>query len=195
MVHHLNTLPTPIDAACIVRSLERPLSVEATVNPFSAQPADGTRSPRIFLFSDTLSISLVATGVGADVVELGEATGDVQSLKGELALPIEASVAPSAPHDRIVDPTEGVEGTVCRACHDDEAPWPDAPGEAFASVAIRPDRDSLLDLDLLAELADGCDPTVEPERCAFMDALFAGEVEHQPFPERFPTIFELGADP
>ena len=46
----LNALPKPLNLPCFVASLARPLSLHAVNSPFSAQPAQGRRSPRIFIF-------------------------------------------------------------------------------------------------------------------------------------------------
>ncbi|MCB9674388.1 MAG: hypothetical protein H6737_04680 [Alphaproteobacteria bacterium] len=189
MVAHLDTLPGPVDAACILASLERPLHVEATTNPFSAQPADGPLSPRLFVFLDTLSLSLVPSGMGSEVVEFGEKIDALHTLKGELHLPVEQPVDPLGPHHRIL---EG-QGTVCRICHIEEDPVPVGDDVGYASIAIKPDEETVMDLDVLRDVADGCRPIGEP-RCAVLAALFDGDVEHQPFPEAYPTIFDLAPE-
>ncbi len=71
LVGHIDSLPRPVDTACLIRSLERSLQVESSTNPFSAQPALSRNSPRIFLFSGELAISVVPEGIGAEVVEFG----------------------------------------------------------------------------------------------------------------------------
>lgn len=188
MVAHLNTLPQPIDAACILDSLARPLHVEVMDNSFSAQPSEGPRSPRIFLFEGDLSISVVPTGAGARVVEFGEFISATRTLKGELELPITETLEPIAPHDQIRS-VEG--GSRCKNCHEGEAEVEVTGGRGHTNVTLRPNDESIVDLELLATFADDCDAEVEPERCSVLHSLFAGDVVHEPFRADLPTIFDL----
>ena len=176
----IDTLPAPVDAACVVHGLARPLQVEATRSPLSAQP--GTReSPRLFLFSDDLVISLVPAGVGRDLLELGEVVDASHSIKAELELPIEPPLAEDALFERIRQD----DGSHCAACHTEERP-------DLASRVIRPEPDTLFELDELHDEAKGC--SGDRDRCDLLRALFAGSVEHHPFDAHFPTFSQLAAE-
>jgi len=190
MVDLLNELPQPVTVPCMIDSLQRPLRMEATTNPFSAQPADGPLSPRMFLFIGDLSISVVPSGPGAEVVEFGQVADATHTIKGELAFPIRDEVLQTDPHERVFD---GDAGTVCAECHVQEAPvnLGDA-GTGWASSAIGADPETVMPIDLVREQADGC---VDSDlRCEVFKALFDGEVEHQEFSDQYPTIYELSPD-
>lgn len=175
----VETLPQPVDAACLVHGLQRPLQVEATRSQLSAQP--GTRaSPRLFFFSGDLVMSLVPDGVGRDLVEFGEVVDATHSIKAELELPIELPLGEDALFERIrLD-----EGSHCAACHAQER-------EDLASVVLRPEPDTLVPLDEVHAEARRC--TGGSARCALLKAVFAGPVEPHPFDERFLTFSELTA--
>lgn len=185
MVEHLNTLPMPVDAACIVRSLPRPLPTEAIDGLFSAQPSDGVDSPRLFFFLDDLTVSLVPTGPGSQVIEFGQHTDALNTRKGELPLPITAPLDPLAPVHHIEDDRYG---TTCAVCHVDQVAHPDG---GFTSVAIGPDDDTAVDLWSLQATLDVCGPAGGPPRCALLEAVFEEEVVHEPFDEDYPTLGEL----
>lgn len=183
----INDLPQPVTGACIVESLERPLFVEATDSFFSVQPARGARSPRIFLFSGDLTLSVVPEGEGHEVIEFAETTTEARSTKGELALPIQGPVADSAPYDRVKYPDE--DATSCGFCHVDEVLYDETVG-SYESIAMRPELASLVSIGSLAHLAENCDAAVEPERCGLLSAIFDhGPVEHREFPLTYPTVF------
>ena len=187
VVAHLNRLPRPVTAPCVVRSLARPLQVEATSDPLSAQPADGPDSPRFFFEMGHFRIALVATGEGANVIEFGEGVDALHSIKGELPLPITAEIAPADPHEQIADARYG---TGCAVCHVEQEARPDG---GWSSIVIRPEADSLVDLDHLARQVPDCALEDDPEdaRCALILAIFEGEVQHAPFPSHYPTLIEL----
>jgi len=56
----INALPKPLTLPCFLQALARPLAMTATDSVFSLQPADGLRSPRIFLFTPGMVMSVVA---------------------------------------------------------------------------------------------------------------------------------------
>lgn len=123
--------------ACFVESLDRPLAVFATNSRFSAQPAFSDQSPRVFIKVAELWISIVIDGDGSYLVEFGELTADAEprSLKGELQLPLEAPISPSAPFERVLYGS----GTVCGLCHAHEQQAPKMTfTSAFTSLALRP---------------------------------------------------------
>lgn len=185
MVTHLNSLPLPVDLPCLLSSLGRPLHVELTDNPISAQPADGPDSPRVFVFNGALTLSLVPSGPGSGVVEFGEDVGQSLSLKGEIEIPITETLSLDAPFTRIEHDDYG---TVCAVCHIDQEPHLSG---GMASVAIRPTVRSLVPVADLRAVANACAPDTRHGRCGVLVALFDGAVEHHPFSIELPTIFDL----
>ncbi|MEZ4381101.1 MAG: hypothetical protein R3A79_07120 [Nannocystaceae bacterium] len=189
----LNALPEPVDVACVLESLDRPLAIHATSSTFSAQPATGADNPRIFVFvaDGALILSVVPDGDGARLLEFGQTQGygDGESLKGELHMPALPPIAADEPYGHLRY-TEDV--TSCGVCHRYErlAPTIGHPN-AFVSLALRPDplRDvPLADLELEWSM---CEATQTPERCAILDAIFLhGPVEGRAFPESWATIFD-----
>jgi hypothetical protein len=184
----LNALPKPVALPCFVESLPRPLAMQAVESQVSAQPAVGRRSPRMFLFWNGLTMSVVPAGMGQNLLELGEERGDDRSLKAELEFPIEEHLDAAAPFARVhYDDTI----TTCGFCHQGEerADGVDSPN-AYVSPALRPEPWQRVPLDeLQSEVAD-CDADAEPERCALLHALFdqrPAPVEHD-FPMTYPTF-------
>lgn len=188
-VQLLNALPKPTTVACFVESLARPLSIYATSSRFSAQPARSFISPRVFIKTGAVWISVVVAGSSSYLIEFGEVVAGEQerSIKGELQLPLFDVVAPSAPYDRIRDDP----GTACRGCHYDERREDSIPFEnAFSSVAFRPRPESRVSIDSLRLQNQSCDWQLEPERCEMLSALFdGGEVTETSFPIAMPTFF------
>lgn len=187
-VEHIAALPAPVDVPCVLESLARPLPVLATSSVFSAQPGFGERSPRLFVFFEGLVLSFATEGEGALLVEFAEFLDVDTSIKGELELPVDPDVV------RVEDAFEQVAhetGTNCRFCHRDEQPAAlDRYVGAFASDALAPRADTLVDLDVVREHADSCDPTEDAYRCAIFDALFSGPVVDGAFDPVVPTIFD-----
>ena len=185
----VNSLPMPVTAECFAESLDRPLRMETTQSVFSAQPAVGTRSPRIFIFYDPLTLSIVPEGDGRELLEFGELVGPARTLKGEISFPVEAPLSASAPYSRIHF-DEGGTLTTCAFCHGEEEPSARAPG-AFTSVAFQPSARALVPLGQLLEEHAICDEDAEPDRCRYLDAIVApGPIEHQRFPAAFPVFTE-----
>lgn len=188
-VQLLNALPKPTSVACFVESLARPLSVYATNSTFSAQPALGTKSPRVFIKLGQLWVSVVIDGESSYLVEFGDLLpGDpTRSIKGELELPLYVPVAASAPFDRV---TYG-QGTACGLCHYDERPADNMPFPgAFASIAFRPRDDTRVSIDSLRIEHQSCDWHSERHRCEMLSAVFeGGTVEEEPFPNSMPTFY------
>lgn len=176
-----NSLPQPATAACFLEALDRPLKIEASKSKASMQPADGARSPRLFIFSgDALVITAVVGGEGQDLIEFGETVAPGRTVKGELEFPLLATVEDDAAYTRIRNPEHG-NITVCFVCHDAEQDEPGFPG-GRSSLAMRPRTRSLVPIDSLgAELAS-CDWAAEEKRCAMLQAVAAwGPLEHQGF--------------
>lgn len=182
----VNGLPKPVSLPCFIEALERPLRLVATRSFFSAQPAVGSRSPRIFLFMDGIIHSIVPAGSAANLLEMGEATNPGSSIKAELEFPIAESITLATAFERL--PQDGI--TTCGVCHDGRVPALDTAG-AFESEVLRPVDEELVPLAELEEHARSCDAELEPERCAMLGALFQhGEVIGTEFPRSLRTIYD-----
>lgn len=185
VVELLNALPKPLSLPCFLESLARPLWLRAANSEFSAQPAVGARSPRIFLFNDPLIMSVVPAGPGAQLLELGERRSPVTSLKAELEFPITEPLDAEAPYRRLAF-NESL--TVCGACHQGEKLAADVGLPlAFISQALRPVANQHVPLSKLMAELDACDAREEPERCALLGALLG--VTPAPLEGDFPATF------
>ncbi len=185
MVDHLNSLPPPVTVPCLLDSLARPLEIEATEGVVSAQPADGPESPRIFVFTGNLVTSLVASGPGSEVLEFGEAVGDRHTRKGEVAVPVEQTLAYTDPFTRIEHPDYG---TSCAICHIEQT---DHPTGGTTSIGIAPESRERISISELRAALEICNTQPSVDRCATLEALFRGPVDHRIFPDSYPTINEL----
>ncbi len=148
---------------CMVRSLDRPVELMAVASVFSAQ--SGTwYSPRFFLFTDNLVLSVVPEGPGAHLLELGEWVQPGRStLKGEIVFPLEDG--PADPYGHL-----GYgEGTTCGHCHPNEEPT--EVELAMVSDAIPPSLGSRVPLDDVWEQTQLCDDAVEADRCEILRAV------------------------
>lgn len=144
-----NSLPQPATAACFLEALDRPLHIEASKSKASMQPADGARSPRLFIFSgDALVITAVLGGDGRDLIEFGETVAPGRSVKGELEFPLGATLRDDAAYTRIRNSEHG-NITICLVCHDSEEDEPGFPG-ARSSLAMRPRTKSLVPVESLS---------------------------------------------
>jgi len=169
LVELLNALPRPVSVPCVVASLRRPLSLVATTSTMSAQPAGGPDSPRLFLVSPTMVISVVPSGVGAPLIETGEWVTSTRTIKGELELPAAGDLPLDAAYTRVAMSTGR---STCALCHRDEAPH-DTRAGAYVSAAYRPNPGEELALATVAELHDGCVASGEAgPRCDMLHALF-----------------------
>lgn len=185
-VEFINALPRPLTLDCFLERLERPLAIAATAGVISLQPAKGRKSPRVFLFSGELIMSIAIDGdPGSTLLEFGEVVGPTRSIKAEIQFPLADPVTAAAPFERIQD----TNGTTCGFCHRDETAAPGYPG-AFASAALQlVAYDEVTVADMRDEY-ERCDPAAQPGRCARFAALLGhGEVEQAAFPSEFPTIF------
>lgn len=183
----INALPKPLSLPCFLEALARPLEMNASVSLFSAQPSNGRRSPRLFLFRDPLVMSIVPEGDGAKLLEFGEQRPEFRSLKAEIAFPVETQLEPTAPFDKLMF---NPQLTTCGGCHSLEQPDSVISGvPTFTSTSLRPrpaDRVSVLSLS--GELSS-CDRTLEPVRCAMLDSLLSwGDVAEREFPAEMATF-------
>lgn len=183
----INSLPKPVSVACFVAALDRPIKANLTSNSNSAQPAVGTRSPRIFIVIDKLNISVVPEGIGQDYVEFSYMVSETMSVKAELEFPIIENVTPQTPYSRI----RYNKGTACAVCHGIEARFADVTfTEAFYSLAFQPQKNTRVGLETFRGEVAKCNPAVEPKRCALISAFFSqGPVQNYEFPAVMPYFF------
>lgn len=169
VVTRMNTLPRPVGAACLVASLKRPLNLVATTSTFSAQPAGTAKSPRLFLLTPELVLSVVGDGPGANLLELGQYVTPTRTIKGELVLPVNAALAADAALTRV---EQSNFTTSCGGCHRSEAMHPTIP-HAYSSVAFRPNPGQEVRLATVVAEHQRCIDTAETsERCDLYHALF-----------------------
>ena len=183
MIALINGLPRPVTAPCVIEALDRPLKVEATSSADSVQPAVGEQSPRIFIWPhDDLIVAIALAGKGQRLIELGQFVTPVRSVKAEIEFPLDGPATTAEALERVRNP-EHPRITSCFVCHDREEDEPEVPG-GRSSLAIRPRAKSLVDIASLEALHETCDPTEDPLRCAWLEALVThGPLEHRPFDE------------
>lgn len=180
----VNSLPKPVTVPCFLASLARPLKMSLTNNVLSAQPANGNRSPRVFIMNDQLLISIVPEGVGQDLVEFSLITASDRSIKAEIEFPVVDVLPADAPYKQVLLGS----GTICRSCHGNETRATQVTfTEAYESVAFQPPMGSKVDIEAFRAEVALCDPKAEKKRCEIIDALFSnGEVQSQDFPADMP---------
>lgn len=166
----IDALPMPVTLPCVLEALERPLAVLAATSPFSAQATTDQESPRMFVFSGDLVLSVVTIGGARDLLELGEYVEPGRTLKAEIEFPIEAPLDASSPFER---PLFG-DATTCSLCHASER-YAGKVGDVstYTSVALAAEADRVLPIGLVEQYARDCDPTVDPSRCEMLEAVFA----------------------
>lgn len=188
LTRRLSELPAPVTPACVVAATARPVAVLATSSTESAQPAAGKKSPRVFLLTTSLSVSVALDGVGKDLLELGEWVSPTRSLKGELALPLTAPVDERAALRRVEYP--GV-GTSCGLCHREESPHAGLDG-GYDSLAFRPNPGLDVPLAALDAEHQACIAADEASaRCELLHALFdLGGVRQGAFSKDVPLFIQ-----
>jgi hypothetical protein len=186
-VEFINALPRPLTLDCFLERLERPLAIAATSGVISLQPAGGVESPRVFLFSGELIMSIALDRIPGDaLLEFGEIVGPARSIKAELEFPLKDTVTAAAPFERILDSESG---TKCAICHRDEAAVADYPG-AFASAALQMVAFEEVPLADMRGQYERCGGDWRSARCERLAALLGhGEVVQAAFPAEFPTIY------
>ena len=184
VVPFLNAMPKPVELGCFLRHFPGQMDLAASISRISAQPAFSKRSPRIFIFSDPLILSVVPEGMGKDLLEMSELRDDGRSLKAELAFPVTEELAPDAPYTHALYTPMG---TTCAFCHAQEERDPTIGfAAAFVSVPLRPPTLSLVSVDSLRAEASTCDASTEAFRCEMLDAIFSRPtVNQRTFPESF----------
>ncbi len=155
--------------------------MNATHSLFSAQPSQGVRSPRIFLFQEPNVMSIVPAGEGAALLEFGEQRPEFRSLKAEIEFPVSAQLEPSAPFEQVLF---NPQITACAGCHAGELQESEVAGvRSFVSLGLRPRPSDWVSVQSLSHELEICDRALEPQRCAMLDALFGwGEVTERAFP-------------
>ena len=184
LLTRIDTLGRPLDLPCLIASLPRPLSLVATDSIFSVQPAVGRESPRVFVLGEDMVLSIALAGEGRELLEFGEWHSSTQTLKGELAFPVEGELSLAQAYvgtDKI--------STRCATCHRNEEPSQTIEG-AYFSDAIRPKPNSIVSLEQLEAEHQKCDPEQDRARCEMLSALFDfGVVEQGAFDEQIPVFF------
>lgn len=184
LLARIDALGRPLSLPCLIASLPRPLRLVATDSTFSVQPALGRESPRVFVLGEDMVLSVALAGEGRELLEFGEWHSSTQTLKGELAFPLEGELSLAQAYvgtDKI--------STRCAACHRNEEPSQEIEG-AYFSDAIRPVPESIVSLDALEAEHRECDPEQERERCEMLSALLDfGAVEQGSFDEHIPTFY------
>lgn len=176
-----------VELPCFVASLTRPLGAATSSGFISAQPAEGKRSPRMFLWSGALVMSVVPEGIGANLLELGFETTPTRSIKAEIEFPVTAPLSRSAPYDRIL----GEPLSKCAACHANEEPvtsvtW----AKALESEVLRPSRFDEVDLGSVDQESKACNKAAEPQRCALLGAVFdQGGIHARAFAQEARTLY------
>lgn len=182
LIHLINSLPKPLTGECLVKSLKRPLYVNASVSKQSAQPATSYSSPRIFIFKGNLIIAVVPTGDGAKLLEFSEMISSTRSIKGEVVLPLGKNLAQTDPFARINYNSR----TTCSGCHNSERLESSMNGvSVYSSVAFRPKVSDDVSVDYLRDNHYLCQAQLNTsELCSFMNSLFSnGDVIPKAFPE------------
>ncbi len=185
----INSLPKPMDAECFLKSLKRPLYVNASSSKMSVQQADGPKNPRIFIFKGNLILTLVPQGEGSLVLEFSELKNDVRSFKGELALPVTKTVSPADPFLRITNGSR----TTCQGCHTSEQPeFKIGDVQVYSSKALKPSSGMDVPLSSLNYEHYLCNFRNDySKRCEFYRALLGfGEVLPKDFPADMPTLLD-----
>ena len=185
----INSMPRPLTLSCFLRALKRPLAVQATDSAFSAQPAQGAESPRLFLFNDPLYLSVVPDGVSRDLLELSELTSATRSIKAEIVFPINELLPLALAYERVLY-MERDDQTSCGVCHRQEQPVDSADGPVFESMAFKPLPRQRVELEFLVDLSEQCEVASDNDRCDMLRSLFLyGPVEDHEFPDDMPFFF------
>lgn len=190
VVDAVNALPKPVTLPCFIQHLSGPLTIDATKGDLSLQPAVGRRSPRIFILLDPLIATIVPQGVGQDLLELGERRGETRSLKAEVLFPVTTQLDPASPYEHVFFDKDKGDVTNCAFCHGAERLAPDITfTRAYESDAFRPLHGNRVSVEELLRERQACDASIEPYRCALLDALFDREsVAFGQLPATFATF-------
>jgi hypothetical protein len=183
VVRLINALPKPLTLPCFLESLDRPLSIHATLGASSAQPSTGPDNPRIFIFEGNLSLSVVADGPGRNYVELGLLVSNTDSKKGELQFPIDKNIDFAEPYNHLRNPLGS--GTNCVLCHTNEIVDSSVTfAKAYTSKAIKPSSFAKMPINEVKDLNKNCSLDSTDFRCVFLNSILNnGEILDGDFPE------------
>lgn len=166
----IGALPKPLEVYCFVEALKPPLKIYAVNNFESAQPSAGQDSPRIFILSDNLILSVVPAGPGRNFLEMAQKVSTTSSIKGEIEFPILAGISAEEPYSHILD---GPTRTACVFCHGNEKPYPSiTTGPAFESGILVPDFNKRVRQSYLKYQTSNCEPILDDYRCKMLNAVF-----------------------
>ncbi len=204
LIQWINALPKPTTLPCFIESLPRPLYVNMSESLSSAQPAISAKDPRVFIFFDRLTLSVVTdhdeenvsvSGDEFNLLEMAFLTTDVNSLednedilsiKGEIGFPVIGDLLLEAPHKRIVlDFTDST--SACALCHTEEnevytVGEDDIP--VYESLALKPFPALHVTLETMEYERSNCILPTDSYRCLMLSSLFDyGAIYEQDFPE------------
>lgn len=186
MIHEL---PKPLELECILKSLKRPFSVNATSSTMSVQPAVSPKDPRIFIFKGNLILSFVTAGDGSLIFEFSEMQSDMRSVKGEILIPVVSSFKKSDAFSHI----NNMNKTSCSGCHSAERPEYQIDGvQVYSSKALKPSSSKNVPLQNLRNELYLCQYKKDSSRrCSILTALLShGEVNQEYFPSEMPTLLD-----
>jgi hypothetical protein len=196
LVAYINALGAerafPVELACVLESLDRPLGILASTSPFSLQATVDPNNPRFFLWaSANLSMTVLPTGTGSNLLEVGYEVSETRSVKAEIAFPVVAPLPPTQPFDHLLEELNNG-WTSCGVCHGHEVPASaPLPASARESDIFRPLQTQEVDLDFLRDQSTTCDAQREPQRCAMLTAIFAhGDLQPRWFSNNARTIYD-----
>lgn len=168
-INLINALPKPAGLDCFLNAMKPPLKVFATNSSFSAQPAQGNSSPRIFILKEKLVLSIVPAGSGRMMLELGEASGS-QSFKGEIQFPVENTVTLSQIADHL---SGGATTSSCASCHFSESkPNYQGQGPIYLSNVLRPSESQRVSQTFMKIQAETCNSDTSKYRCDILKAIY-----------------------
>lgn len=182
-INLINALPKPLSIDCFLKSLKKPLKVMAVNNGFSAQPAVGNQSPRIFIVNTKLALSVAPAGAGKFLLEMSEPSSSTKSFKGELGFPINQTIDPLLVFSTTADP-QSPGNSRCILCHrNEEKIRYGNVGFGFNSEIVRPNEYQRVFSLYLRNQAYMCNPATDKYRCDMLNAIFmAGEGQDADFP-------------
>lgn len=182
-INLINALPKPTSITCFLKALKKPLKIMAVNNGFSAQPADGNQSPRIFIVNTKLALSVAPAGAGKFLLELSEPSSTTKSFKGELNFPIAQTIDPLLVFTTTADP-QSPGNSRCILCHRNEEKIRYGNiGFAFNSEIVRPNELQRVFSLYLRNQAYMCNPATDKYRCDMLNAIFmTGEGQDAEFP-------------
>jgi len=180
-IDFVNELPKPVTVNCVLEAIERPLTIAATSNRFSAQGATGSTSPRIFVEKGKLIMTFVPGGPERFNIELAETTTSDQSIKGDLKFPINDSLLEYSAFISIYGGGEPACANLCHTSFKKLQTYDDG-SVKYSSNRIFPKENSIVPLIDLELFRQDCD-SVGSDICNFYRSLFDhGDVDKFVFP-------------